>query len=370
MTATLVTAVFSFGLPTETQRLYAVGLCRIKGEDNCEELSGDENGPDSEAGGDGGGGGTDDPGSGDGESPAPEESGSPSPGGEGGDGGEGSEESGWDPALAEALYNAENDLEAAEQDLDKAGVENTWKDLLGLVGSIIGYDDAKACLTEGDLVACLWTVVGISPFGKGAKLVTKLPEITKLWNRWRKAKKLEKTRKAKLAEAQQKYDDAFEACEGLADTAAEGAMNDRTSPDAGADAGRAVIVPAFAGPGDVPGPPGSAPGLPSGGVLVEAGSSVPAGKNDKKKPPACSFVPAPGSLSAFPGAKKAKSKTSVQGGGKKRARWKDDKGNIYEWDYQHGTVEKYNKRGKHMGEYDPDTGEQTKPADPKRTVEP
>src|SRR5690606_41362979 len=92
--------------------------------------------------------------------------------------------------------------------------------------------------------------------------------------------------------------------------------------------------------------------------------------NDKKKPPACSFVPAPGSLSAFPGAKKAKSKTSVQGGGKKRARWKDDKGNIYEWDYQHGTVEKYNKRGKHMGEYDPDTGEQTKPAGPKRTAEP
>src|SRR5690606_6423856 len=82
LTATLVIAVFSFGLPTETQRLYAVGLCRIKGEDNCEELSGDENGPVSEAGGDGGGGGTDDPGSGDGESPAPEESGSPSPGGE------------------------------------------------------------------------------------------------------------------------------------------------------------------------------------------------------------------------------------------------------------------------------------------------
>jgi hypothetical protein len=53
-----------------------------------------------------------------------------------------------------------------------------------------------------------------------------------------------------------------------------------------------------------------------------------------------------------------------------RKRWKDPKGNIYEWDSQHGTVEKCNKRGKHQGEFDPDTGEQTKPKDPKREVEP
>lgn len=33
-----------------------------------------------------------------------------------------------------------------------------------------------------------------------------------------------------------------------------------------------------------------------------------------------------------------------------RKRWKDDKGNIYEWDYQHGAVEKYNKNGTHLGE--------------------
>lgn len=33
-------------------------------------------------------------------------------------------------------------------------------------------------------------------------------------------------------------------------------------------------------------------------------------------------------------------------------------------------VEKYDKRGVHLGEYDPDTGEQTKPADLGRNVEP
>jgi len=60
----------------------------------------------------------------------------------------------------------------------------------------------------------------------------------------------------------------------------------------------------------------------------------------------------------------------LQGGGGLRKRWKDKKGNIYEWDSQHGAVEKYNKRGKHQGVFDPATGDQTKAADKTRTVEP
>jgi hypothetical protein len=46
------------------------------------------------------------------------------------------------------------------------------------------------------------------------------------------------------------------------------------------------------------------------------------------------------------------------------------RGAIYEWDSQHGTVEKYDARGRHLGEYDPDTGEELKSADPSRRVEP
>ncbi|WP_083539553.1 colicin E3/pyocin S6 family cytotoxin [Enterovibrio coralii] len=83
------------------------------------------------------------------------------------------------------------------------------------------------------------------------------------------------------------------------------------------------------------------------------------------------YVPTPkGSppLPAFPDAVKVKPKTSVQGGGKKRARWKD-KNRIYEWDSQHGKVEVYDKNGNHIGEFDHNTGEQTKPKDPKRKVE-
>ncbi|MFY9962963.1 colicin E3/pyocin S6 family cytotoxin [Pseudomonas sp.] len=81
-----------------------------------------------------------------------------------------------------------------------------------------------------------------------------------------------------------------------------------------------------------------------------------------------SYHPAPKGLTAFPDAVREKSKSNVQGGGKKRTRWKDSKGRIYEWDSQHGAVEMYDKQGKHLGEYNPETGEQNKPAKPRRTT--
>ena len=81
------------------------------------------------------------------------------------------------------------------------------------------------------------------------------------------------------------------------------------------------------------------------------------------------YHPAPkGSLEAFPGLKKAPPRNPVQGGGKLRDRWKDKKGEIYEWDSMHGRLEKYNKRGKHQGEFDPKTGRQTKPRDPSKDL--
>lgn len=78
----------------------------------------------------------------------------------------------------------------------------------------------------------------------------------------------------------------------------------------------------------------------------------------------------PDFLAAFPDAKWASPKTSIKGGGGLRPRWKDRSGTIYEWDFQHGAVEKYNKRGKHLGEFNHETGTQNKPADPTRKVDP
>lgn len=80
------------------------------------------------------------------------------------------------------------------------------------------------------------------------------------------------------------------------------------------------------------------------------------------------YHPAPKGLTAFPDAVLSPSKSSVKGGGQKRKRWKDRKGRIYEWDYENGRVELYDKQGKHLGEFNPDTGERTKGAEPGRTT--
>lgn len=82
-----------------------------------------------------------------------------------------------------------------------------------------------------------------------------------------------------------------------------------------------------------------------------------------------SYHTAPKALTAFPDAQATKFKTKVQGGGSARKRWKDSRGRIYEWDSQHGAVEIYNKQGKHLGEFDPISGEQTKPANPGRKID-
>ncbi len=43
-----------------------------------------------------------------------------------------------------------------------------------------------------------------------------------------------------------------------------------------------------------------------------------------------------------------------------RKRWKMSDKTILEWDYQHGEVEMYDKRGNHLGAYDQNTGKQIK----------
>jgi hypothetical protein len=61
------------------------------------------------------------------------------------------------------------------------------------------------------------------------------------------------------------------------------------------------------------------------------------------------------SLPGFPGSYRVRSKGGT-GGGKLRPRWKSTDGRILEWDYQHGTVEAYDRKGQHLGEFDPITG--------------
>jgi len=86
---------------------------------------------------------------------------------------------------------------------------------------------------------------------------------------------------------------------------------------------------------------------------------------DQSRPIA--YEPPPKTLPAFPDAINAKRTTPFAGG--LRRRWKAPAGRIIEWDYQHGKIEVYDKNGKHQGEFDPNTGEQTKPAEPDRNIE-
>ncbi|MFM9382322.1 S-type pyocin domain-containing protein [Pseudomonas sp. UV AK001] len=85
------------------------------------------------------------------------------------------------------------------------------------------------------------------------------------------------------------------------------------------------------------------------------------------QPPDHAYYGHPKTLPAFPDAIRVKSKSSVRGGGKRRARWVDRKGRIYEWDYKSNAVEKYDKLGTtHLGEFNHLTGEQIGPAEPDR----
>jgi hypothetical protein len=75
------------------------------------------------------------------------------------------------------------------------------------------------------------------------------------------------------------------------------------------------------------------------------------------------MVPASRHLRAFPDAERVRPKSV-------RHRWFDRRsGHIYEWDYQHGRVERYDTRGNHLGEFDPETGVMTKPPNPEQKTE-
>ena len=76
----------------------------------------------------------------------------------------------------------------------------------------------------------------------------------------------------------------------------------------------------------------------------------------------------PHALPAFPFARKAKGKTWFAGG--LRRRWRESDGTFYDWDHLHGTVEKYDARGRQCGEFDPRPGRQVGPAIAGRRSEP
>jgi hypothetical protein len=88
----------------------------------------------------------------------------------------------------------------------------------------------------------------------------------------------------------------------------------------------------------------------------------------KDAPARMAYIPPPGNLPGISGAERVRPKTWVSG--RKRPRWIDTDGNIYEWDLQHGRLERYDRRGNHTGEFDHTTGRQISDPVPGRRVEP
>jgi hypothetical protein len=43
---------------------------------------------------------------------------------------------------------------------------------------------------------------------------------------------------------------------------------------------------------------------------------------------------------------------------------------IHTWDHTHNEIERFDKNGNHEGAFDPTTGEQVKPADPNKRIDP
>ncbi len=81
------------------------------------------------------------------------------------------------------------------------------------------------------------------------------------------------------------------------------------------------------------------------------------------------YIPAPSSLPGFPDACRVDGKTpSGTGDGKVRRRWKLPDGKILEWDSQHGNIEKYDRRGNHLGAFDHTTGNQAEDPIPSRKI--
>ena len=75
-------------------------------------------------------------------------------------------------------------------------------------------------------------------------------------------------------------------------------------------------------------------------------------------------------ITGFPGLIKQKRKSSKKDGSGLRERWKDAKGRrIFEWDSEKGELEVYRYSDvKHLGSFDPYTGERRGPAKDERRI--
>nr|WP_272917939.1 polymorphic toxin-type HINT domain-containing protein [Actinomadura rayongensis] len=174
----LVAAVTIIAIPDRAQTATRAALCQIFTGKNC-----------------------------DGDKPPPS-AGPPSPGGS----------PGTDPNTnavpgspeQTAYNNAKQRADLANKNNDDLGakVKEVGDELLKFLSELVGIDDALKCI-HGDIKACLWTLVGVVPWGKAFKILKKIPAAVKLgkrlkelWNAVAAARKEKAAADAALKEAE------------------------------------------------------------------------------------------------------------------------------------------------------------------------
>jgi Flp pilus assembly pilin Flp len=83
-----------------------------------------------------------------------------------------------------AYNNAKKRADLANQNNNDLGakVKEVGDELLKFLSELVGIDDALKCI-HGDIKACLWTLVGVVPWGKAFKILKKIPAAVKLGKR-------------------------------------------------------------------------------------------------------------------------------------------------------------------------------------------
>ncbi|PSK88050.1 intein/intein [Murinocardiopsis flavida] len=232
LSAAIVAALISAGLPTAVTPAVSAAVCELYDAAHCDPAKGgpdgsaskpdDQGGPgepgDPAAPGQGdpsGGGDPDAPGDPDGGGGDPDAAGDPDEAGQGDpaapDGGtsQAGNNAAVDPDLDKKIEDAQKEYDDLLKDADekKSGAGKIDKLLLDLLKELIGYNDAKKCFTEGDVVACLSTALEVIPWTKAAKFVSKIPKAYKLFDKWRKGSKAYDKVKKQLADQKKKLDD-------------------------------------------------------------------------------------------------------------------------------------------------------------------
>ncbi|MFA1545091.1 Hint domain-containing protein [Actinomadura chokoriensis] len=112
----------------------------------------------------------------------------------------------------QAYDDAKKRADAANQNSGnlEGQVKQVGDELLKFLSELIGLDDALKCI-HGDIEACLWTLVGVVPWGKAFKLLKKIPaavrlgkKLKKLWDAIAAAKKEKQAADAALEQAEKR----------------------------------------------------------------------------------------------------------------------------------------------------------------------